>query len=476
MTNFIRPLSIHEASFPIYGELVPGGGNIVVCLNLTGALTPETAKNGLQQLSQAEASLRAGIQLDSKNNKGYSFIELNNSNLPFSSHNISETVPKNSTGFQSEIDKKRTQFLNQSFQLGHLLWRAHLISENQQHCLIFCINHSVSDGTSVYHLMKRWLLALNISTDIKATKKEFSPPLWQYMPKKISGLTGAFRSLGVLSTFIKAQKVADKGLSFKSEGNVPISEHRCRSTFRSLDKENFSSLKKFSKANQLGIHGILSSCLLQIFLEDCKKRRVLDSLPKVFTLPFVTTINARDKINLGKQSSSSSQVDNAISGCLSSGVTSLVQVDQALIDSEYKDQPQQLGEQVSFGVKQALQQGQHWKVLRIYQLAGLKGLKKMFLDSSEKALATPISLANLGLVNFDFYINRADGGNNEALVVKDYQAYAAFHASGAGINVVASSLKGALTLCFTCPSPIMSQKTMNEYADNVLARLTAWGK
>lgn len=474
MTNIIRPLSIHEASFPIYGDLTPGGGNIVVCLNLTGELSAEKAKQGLQQLSQAEASLRAAIQQADNPKKGYNFIELNNFDLPFSHHDIGETSCSGKTALQTEIDKIRTQFLNQSFQLGHLLWRAHLVSDHQQHCLILCINHSVSDGSSVYHLMKRWLLALNSATDIKATKNEFPSALWQHMPKRIANLAGAFRSLSVLATFIKAQKLADKGLSFKSEGNVPIAEHRCRSTYRSLDKTDFTSLLNYSKSKQQGLHGLLSSCLLQVFLEDCKQRRALDSLAKVFTLPFVTTINARDKFNSNKKSQAVSHVDNAISGCLSSGVTSLVQVDQALIDNDYKKQPWQLGEQVSSGVKQALQQDQHWKVLRIYQLAGLKGLKKMFIDSSEKPLATPISFANLGQVDFDFYINRAAENNCQPLTVKDYQAYAAFHASGAGINVVASSLKGALTLCFTCPSPVISQKTMNDYADAVVQRLTAW--
>jgi hypothetical protein len=322
--------------------------------------------------------------------------------------------------------------------------------------------------------MKRWLLALNSATDIKATKNEFPPALWQHMPKKIANLSGAFRSLGVLTTFIKAQKLADKGLCFKSEGNVPIAEHRCRSTFRSLNKADFSNLLTYSKSKQQGLHGLLSSCLLQIFLEDCKQRRALDSLAKVFTLPFVTTVNARDKISSSKKSQTVSQVDNAISGCLSSGVTSLVKVDQARIDNDYKEQPWQLGKQVSSGVKQALQQDQHWKVLRIYQLAGLKGLKKMFIDSSEKPLATPISFANLGQVDFNFYINRAAEKNSQPLTVTDYQAYAAFHASGAGINVVASSLQGALTLCFTCPSPVMSHKTMNDYADAVVQRLAAW--
>lgn len=475
MNPVIRPLSIHEASFPVYAELVPGGGNIVVCLRLSGELSAEQAEQGLEKLRQAEASLQVASQFihkaetNQQNNtptEGYYFVQPVNPRLPFA-----YTELDISDDFSQVLDQQRTQFLNQSFQQGELLWRAHLVSEknSHQHALLLCINHSISDGTSVYHLMKRWLLALHNSTDIIATANDFSLPLWHYMPKKISGFLGAFRSLGILSTFMKAQKLADKGLSFKAEGNVPIAEHRCRSAHRSLNKATFTSLLKLSKAEKKSIHGLLSAALIQVLLADCKKRGNLHAIGKYFSFPFVTTVNVRDKISTTK-----TEVDNDISGCLSSGVTSMVDIDQELIDEQYQQSPWHLGEQVATGVKDALEQDQHWKVLRIYQLAGLKGLKKMFIDSSEKPLATPISFANLGPVNFDFYVNRACESNSNALIVEDYQAYAAFHASGAGINTVASSLKGALTLCLTCPSPVMSQQTMDTYADSVIALLASW--
>ncbi len=475
MNPVIRPLSIHEASFPVYAELAPGGGNIVVCLRLNGELSADQAEQGLEKLRQAEASLQVASQFIPKTEakqqnktlaEGYYFVQPENPNLPFAYTKVDIY-----DDFSQLLDQQRTQLLNQSFQQGTLLWRAHLISEknSHQHALLLCINHSISDGTSVYHLMKRWLLALNNSTDIIATANDFSLPLWHYMPKKISGFLGAFRSLGILSTFMKAQKLADKGLSFKAEGNVPIAEHRCRSAHRSLDKATFASLLKLSKAEKKSIHGLLSAALIQVLLADCKKRGNLHAIGKYFSFPFVTTVNVRDKISTSK-----TEVDNDISGCLSSGVTSMVDIDQELIDEQYQQSPWHLGEQVATGVKDALEQDQHWKVLRIYQLAGLKGLKKMFIDSSEKSLATPISFANLGPVNFDFYVNRACESNSNALVVEDYQAYAAFHASGAGINIVASSLKGALTLCLTCPAPVMSQQTMESYADDVIKRLTHW--
>jgi hypothetical protein len=169
MSTIIRELSIHEASFPVYGELAPGGGNIVVCLQLQGQLSQDQAEQGFQKLMQAEASLQvASLWLEAapeENRKaGYFFIQPDSPALPFSADIIesdNDENKKTDNEFESTVNRIRTQLLNQPFQAGSLLWRAHLVSGQveedtaQQHCVFLCINHSVSDGTSVYHLMKR---------------------------------------------------------------------------------------------------------------------------------------------------------------------------------------------------------------------------------------------------------------------------------------------------------------------------------
>ena len=489
--SIVRELSIHEASFPVYGELSPGGGNIVVCLQLQGQLSQDQATDGFQQLMQAEASLQVAsqwLERDARKGRreGYYFIKPNNPILPFSadifegntSDCSNEDNHKADNDFSENVSYIRTKLLNQPFKVGSLLWRAHLVSEKssvnkpQKHCVYLCINHSVSDGISVYHLMKRWLLALHPSTNISATFNEFSLPLWHYMPKRISGFLGAFRSLSIIPTFMKAQNLANNGLNFKADCNAPIAEHRCRSTYRILDKPFFSRLLKLSRCNKKSVHGLISSALLQIFLTDNKNQGKLKNIPDKFNFPFLTTVNARDKIQ-GKHNKPLN-IDDAIAGCLSSGVTSTVKINKKLIDVEYRESPWQLGDQIANGIAIALKKNQHWKVLRIYKLIGLKGLKKFLINGSEKPLATPISFANLGPVKFDFYINRAETNNNEILTVKGYQAYAAFHASGAGINAVVNTLNGELTLCLTCPDPIISQQTLDRYADDVIDLLKDW--
>ena len=489
MDRIIRPLSIHEASFPVYGELCPGAGNIVVCLKLTGELSLLQAQQGFTRLMQAEPSLQVASEWSIGNKSegikpGYVFVKPEHPKVPFTS----SEVP--SDDFEKEVTHVRTSFLNQPFQEGGLLWRAHLISQKNdeshlnshlishvsndvnQHCIMLCINHSVSDGSSVTQLMKQWLLALEHPKNNNGVERTLKQPLWHYMPKKIASVFGAFRTFGVLSTFIKAQKLAEQGLSFKAECNVPISEHRCGSTYRTLNTSAFSKLLARSKNNNKSIHGLVSAALMQVLLTDCKNNGQLNNIKPNFLFPFVTTVNVRDKIIDEQQGDQG--IKTHINGCFSSGVTSMVKVDQSLIDTEYQDSPWALGDQVSTGVKAALKQDQHWKVLRIYQLAGLKGLKKMFIDSSEKPLATPISFANLGAVHFAASDDLRTSKTSKALEVNGYQAYAAFHASGAGVNVVASSLNTELTLCFTCPSPVIAPSTLHQYADDVLKLLEHW--
>jgi hypothetical protein len=189
----------------------------VVCLQLQGNLSQDQAQESFQKLMQAEASLQVAsrwLEADTEkgNKAGYYFIRPDSPILPFTANN--SEYSKTDNKFETTVNRVRTQLLNQPFLSGSLLWRAHLVSEQfaestpQQHCIFLCVNHSVSDGTSVYHLIKRWLLALNRSTNISATANTFSLPLWHYMPKKISGFLGAFRSLGIFIDVYQSAKIS----------------------------------------------------------------------------------------------------------------------------------------------------------------------------------------------------------------------------------------------------------------------------
>lgn len=468
VNNIIRALSIHEASFPVYAQLCPGAGNIVACLHLTGELSAEQAGEAFAALMIQEQSLQvANKWFDSDAEAGikagYYFVKPDVS-APYFSRSNDELK-----GYDQQVLHFTNTMLNQPFQEGGLLWRAHLLSQTtdteQKHCLILCVNHGLADGATINQLLKQWLGLLRNPVTLPALQSHLNLPLWHYMPKRISGFLGAFRSLGIFSDFLKGQKLADNGLSFAVHNNVPVAEHRCISTFRTLEKSKMSALLTLAKAHNKSVHGLLSAAFIGAFLADCKNRNQLNSIKNKFTFPFVTTVNVRDKMH--NTGSDHQQVSAVANGCFSSGVVSMVNVDIDQIDNEYKQSPWALGQQVSAGVETALKQDQHWKVLRIYQLAGLKGLKKMFMDASEKPLATPLSLANLGAISFE-----KEG--TDVLTIEAYQVYAAFHASGAGLNLTASSLNGVLNLCITAPAPVISQLTLDRYADDVIALLGFW--
>lgn len=461
----VRPLSIHEASFPIYAELCPGGGNVLAVLELKGQLSYQQAQASLLKLMKKEPCLFSAItwleenQDDQLSPAGYYFIDISQSeiDLPFKHFNVDT-----SEEFQNEVESLKRQNLNQGFNQGQLLWRAQLVSWQDCHTLIFCINHSISDGSSLFQLMKYWLSHLENNNTHTSAINTLPPALWHSMPKKIAGFTGSIRSLGTLKAFIKGQNLADKGFHFDSQTNVPISEHRCLVLHKKLNKELSRDITAFAKSHKKSLHGLIASALIQTLLNDCRQGGRLKNIPKHFSFPFVSTVDVRNKL--------ADPIPAHTLGCFSSGVTSQISIDQDRISSSsersYQLNPWSLAEQVTNGVKAAIKQEQHWKVLRIYQLAGLKGLKKMFLDSSEKPLATPISFANLGRIDL----------LSKNFQLTGYQAYAAFHASGAGISVVASQLNDQLTLCLTGPSPALTHSSLEGYADAVINQLYCWSK
>lgn len=468
MHNVLRPLSIHEASFPIYAQLSPGAGNIVACLRVQGALSKDRCEQALRQLMLKEACLQVAHKCLSKDalsdkKSGYFFVQLDDA-LPIFS--ISESHGEQ---FESNVAVRCHTLLNHPFNDGQLLWRSHLLSdyENDQHAFFICINHCISDGASVTSMLTQWLKYINSEKIESYSPKELQPlaeSLWSSMPSKIAGFLGGIKSLSMLPAFIKGQKLADKGLNFESGCNVPASEHRCISTFKTLSPKRCEQLVASCKQLNKSMHGLISSGLIHQLLLQCQEDNRLKGFTDRFEFPFVSSVNMRSKLDAVNHGLVG---EETVLGCLSSGVVSMVTVDLDEIGKSYHKTPWQIGDQVTRGIKSAFKKNQHWKVLRFYKVVGTKGLKKMFMDASEKPLATPLSLANLGLVNF-----KQNG--SEPLTVKGYEVYAAFHASGAGVNVTANTVNGALTLCFTCPSPAMSQARLDDYAQKVIQTLDLW--
>jgi len=471
VNNLIRPLSIHEASFPVYGDLCPGGGNIVASLQLKGRLTVDECHQALRSLMIQKACLRVGIQWLKKGNDhnlkaGYYFVELPEPTIELSNSQSSSEQYDQAVSSQSE------RLLNQPFQEGQLLWRVHLLSDSllNRHTLFFCINHGISDGASVTFLLRDWIQQINregLEMDSPSLSKQpLANPLWSSMPKSIAGPLGAFSCLSMLPAFIKGQKLADLGLNFESGFNAPISEHRCMATYRRLHSAQARRVLSLAKEEGKSVHGLIASGLIHPLLQRVRDSQSPLNDQSTFQFPFVSSVNMRDKAL--QNTDELGVIDIQSLGCLSSGVVSMIQVKKDEFQSEnFHSNPWVQADQVNQGIETAFNKNEHWKVLRFYQLVGLNGLKRMFLDASEKPLATPISFANLGKVQFG-------EGETDKLQVSAFEVYAAFHASGAGVNVTANTLNGELTLCFSCPAPSMDRTDLEKYADEAIQLLEQW--
>lgn len=457
----LRKMSVHEASFPVYAELSPGGGNVVSCLELEGILTAEAAIAALQQLQKRHAMLRAGyLNLASLNGttKGntpdYNFVEVPDAGIPFAQEDHD-----NPDAFEKQAEEVCHALLNHHYRHGELLSRVVLLSctasHPHRHRLYFCVSHSICDGAAIVQLLDEWQRL--VDGVVLETVADIPRSLLDRMPPAIERFTGAFKSLGTLLSFVTLQKQADKGLSFAFDVHAPASEHRCIAVSRTLDQEDFSALQSQVKAQNNSLHGAFAAALVAAFTDYLKTNRDVNSLQNgshILSIPVVTTVNMRDK--------TSPPLASDTVACLSSGITSVTQVPMSALQNSSAFPYADMSRQVSTGVKQALDADQHWKVLRIYKIAGLKGLRKMFADASQKSLSTPLSLANLGRVKF---------ANSTQRDVKKIEVYAAFHAMGPSMNIVINSLNDQLTLCFTCPFPVCSRATLNTFADASIRHL-----
>lgn len=456
--SVLRKMSVHEASFPVYAELSPGGGNVVSCLELEGELSATTAQTALLHLQQRHVMLQAGYSnlAPTGTSPDYHFVVTPGEGIPFMKINVD-----NNETFDQQGDKIFHDLLNHHYLHGKLLSRAALLSctttQPHRHRFYFCVSHAVCDGSAVVQLLDEWLRLAN--GVVLETTTSIPNPLWDHMPPAIKRPTGALKSLGTLLEFIKLQKQADKGLSFDFDVQAPAAERRCIAASRTLDKETFSALQKQIKAQSGSLHGAMAAALVAAFTDYLKTRRNTDALQdgsNMLSIPVVTTVNMRDK--------TSPPLAGDTVACLSSGITSTTKVPTSVLKNGNTLPYADLARQVSSGVKAALKADQHWKVLRIYKIAGLNGLRKMFADASQKPLSTPISLANLGRISLS---------NDTKLRVHKVDIYAAFHAMGPSMNIAINSFNDQLTLCITCPYPVCSRATLNTFADASIRHLKA---
>ncbi len=474
----LRPMSVHEGSFPVFADMAPGGGNIVSALEMNAGFTEADLAKVCLQLERRHPLFAAGYK-DKNHGQGKPDFWFNA--YPAPPLNI-EWRQASKESYADQVDIARSQLLNHHFLHGQRLCR--LIAVKQQSdkadesdvsdkfdeprplTLFFCISHAVCDGSGTLTLMQEWVKLMDARLSGKEVSelslpKPLEPALWASMPKKIAGFFGAFRSLGILRTMINAQKQADKGFSFAIETPAPAAEHRCIATRAVIEPDDFKRLRQVVKDQHSNLHGVISAGLIYAFMDYLKRQPhqpewFFDT--ELINLPLVTTVNVRDKVEPALDAGSVS--------CQSSGITTNVSLNTNYLRKELHPAADYWGvaQQVADEIPRVLKADQHWKILRIYQLAGLKGLKKMFADSAEIPLSTPISFANL---------NRFSFAPSEHITITRTEMQPAFHALGSGMNVTVNSFEDRLTLCITCAYPMSSKETLKQYAEDVVKHLLA---
>lgn len=453
--SMIRPLSIHEASFPIYAKCSPGAGNIVSVLTIEGYLSEEAYTAAVTKVINSNDVLRATYEESTLPNgqRGYQWV-------------FGERAPRVEIielSADQDIEEIAHQhmecLMNEPFSEGEPLSRFLLIKGADTYKLFVCVSHASIDGSSITGILRRIVHELAHPQSNKQPVATFPPALWTFMPGKLSSKFGIFRCINILALLVKLQKQADSGAAFSVETPAPALEHRCIISRRQLTQAQSLSLVALSKRSKVSVHGLLGAAALQAFVDHMRTERGESFCDQnVQTkVPLVSTMDLRRRTE-------PTLPDNLL-GCLSSGATHTVACywNKKLLElADYTD----LAARVDTTLSAEISKQQYWKLLRIYQTLGLAGMKKIFRDSAEKPMSMPISLANLGRLQFP---------SSASLHVVRFEGAPAFHANGPSVNIQSYTTNDQMTLSFSGATPQMSRKTLESFADKMLQHLINMG-
>lgn len=444
--SMIRPLSIHEASFPIFASLSPGAGNVVSIMVLKSRIDHAVLQQAIKNLQDAYPLLRMSYKSDTGSATGYVWSD-GTGDVP-----VKCTSVGNLDDFDEAVTKCAESRLNYPLIEGTLQAIFDHVSCHEKSAIIFCASHAALDGSSFYTINKNLLRILN---ECNVEKTSSPPPsLWESMPEGIKSKTGFLKTIPLLATLAKLQSHTNKGNFFKVEAPAPATEHRSIWEKREINSDQLKRIFFTTKKNGISVHGVVGAATLlalQAHLDPENRCSLIGGK----SLPLVTTMDLRRRLK--------PQLDKNTVGCLSSGVTHLVNIPK---HAPYNNTRSiiEIAKSVESSLAAEIHNYQHWKILRLYQVLGLKGMKKAFKSAAENSMSTPITLANFGKLDFDI---------GDHIEVERIDIIPAFHCTGPAINVIANTIENSLFLSFCAATPQMSRNTLSAYANLVTDVLAA---
>lgn len=449
--SMIRPLSIHEASFPIFAKCSPGAGNIVSVLTIEGQVTHEAYTSAVTKVVSENDVLRATFQeaLLPNGQRGFQWV--------FSDRppRMEVIVISPEQDIEASAHYHMESLMNEPFSDAEPLSRFLLIQGDGISKLFACVSHASIDGSSIIGVLRRIVQELAQPLNDHQPSAPFPPSLWTFMPDKFARAFGIFRCLNILALLIRLQKQADSGVYFSVETPAPAAEHRCIISRRQLSQTQSLALIALAKRSNVSVHGLLGAAALQAFVDHLRQEKGEAFCEKNAStkIPLVSTMDLRRRTDPVLQ--------DQLLGCLSSGATHTVKCDwnkKNMLAADYIE----IAARVDTTLNSEIAKQQHWKLLRIYQTLGLAGMKKIFRDSAEKPMSMPISLANVGRLKFP---------SSSSIHVARFEGAPAFHANGPSINVQSYMTNDQMTLSFSGALPQMSRSTLESFGDGVYQHL-----
>ncbi len=457
----IRALHVDETMMHMYAGLAPGAGNLVTGVQVSGTVALAQLSRALEQLQQRHAYLRVTVNQHPDQALKYVFTPVSELAIPLTHRMLEHTQIE-----EESLDSLGEHLLNHRFEKGALLCRCELHSYGRQACrIMFCASHVICDGRSMWNLLNELIMMIDgIELEVLDSMSGASNvplPLFDLMPTRFRGVGGLGRVLKTLCYLMLLPIRAKKGISFTHEQYAQQSDRRCITETKVISAKDFSAFKLACIEHKISLNSCLTAALVLSFyeyLESNGKLQEHNTRKGAALIPFVTTVDVRDKV---KPAQSEKLTANYSAGIIYDVCVSVDDV-LSMIDTGFWTVAKRVHQQI----KRRLQQDQLWRILRVHQIAGVRGVKKAYHQYADSPLATPLGLAHFGNVHFH---------KSQKHQVVEIWGLGSFHAMGAGVNVSISSFNDTLTVSVACASPLMSRKTLNDYANSIVAMIEKIG-
>ena len=406
-----------------------GGANALACAEIRGAFSVERMRAAVGQLAARHALLRCRVDVK---DQWPHFVLHDEPELPL------VVVERGSSEVRDRVigEERKVDYYQQPW-----LWRVTCVRDSAdpgRFWMVVCMNHSVIDGTSLWHAIKQLLTdyATPSNTPARAAVKELEPNLESFQKYRLTFFD--------LLRFVAGQLVR---LLFRrrrvpAEARVDSSQRTTQTVLRQFSPELSEQLRRRVREESTTVNGALSAAIL-----FAAARRMAPGGS--------VTVDMETNVSFRKQY----EVNNEQAGALVS-----------ILPTAHKVSPSRsfwdLARECREAIKTLVDNDRHvaatylWEAI---QRMMSDSAKRQVLDGKELGRLAPVAISNVGALD----VPREYPG----LTLEGLRFTAAQQGFGYYFGYYVGSLAGRLQITLSYAEPVISRATADAVADEVVTLL-----